>query len=394
MTGRIVFMLDYKGDQRQIGGTSNYLKLLAPRVRDAGFDVRVAMPRSPRTEDLLTGLQNAAIPVDDVDISPQSGHVFRRLKTAYTYFSSRSLDLVHFVLPWWNSCEYGILGARLASVSARVVTYQSFPEVIDQHVYEGVSGAARRQRHRFTCNSVHKAISVSEMNKRRLVSNGFYSSHRVTVIKNMVELDYFACVGGPADFRSKWGVDGSQVLITVIGYFEEIKGHRYLLQALPDILRRHPNVVVVFVGDGVLRASLEAQVRENQLVEKVVFAGWQEDIPSVLAASDLLVLPSLSEGLPFVVPEAMAAGLPVVATRVGGIPEAVIEGKTGLLAEPASAWGLQDAIVRMLQDPERMRDMGKAGQARARSEFDVERMVTETCEMYRMLLGNPISQSL
>ena len=123
-------------------------------------------------------------------------------------------------------------------------------------------------------------------------------------------------------------------------------------------------------------------------MEKVVFAGWHEDVPDVLAASDLLVLPSLSEGLPFVVPEAMAAGLPVVATRVGGIPEAVIEGKTGLLVEPASAHGLQDAIVKMLQDPERMRSMGKAGQARAWAEFDVERMVDETCEVYRNLLRN------
>ncbi len=381
-------MLDYKGDQLQIGGTSNYLKLLAPRVRDAGFDVRVAMPYSPRTEDLLAVLQNAAIPVDDVDISPQAGHVFRRLKTAYTYFLSRPLDLVHFVLPWWNSCEYGILGARLASVSARVVTYASFPEVIDQRVYEGLSGAVRRQRHRFTCNSVHKAISVCEINKRRLVANGFYSSQKVPVIKVMVEPDHFACVDGSTDFRSNWGVDRSQVLIIVIGYLEEIKGHRYLLQALPTILQLHPNVVVVFVGDGVLKASLEAQVRENQLVEKVVFAGWQEDVPGVLAASDLLVLPSLSEGLPFVVPEAMAAGLPVVATRVGGIPEAVIEGQTGLLVEPASPQGLEKAIVSLLDNPERARAMGKAGQARARDKFDVTRMVDETCGVYRDLLRN------
>ncbi len=391
MTNRIVFMLDYKGDQLQIGGTPNYVKLLAPRVRDAGFDVRVAMPYSPRTDDLLAGLRNAAVPVDDVDTSPQAGHALRRLHTAYSYFSAQCPDIVHFVLPWWNACEPGILGARMARVPVRVATYQAFPEAIDLQLYEGVSGAVRQQRHRFTCNSVHKAISVSELHKRRLVANGFYSSHKITVIKNMVELNTFARADGSTGFRREWGVDESQVLITVIGYFEEIKGHRYLLQALPNILRRHPNVVVAFVGDGLLKASLQAQVRENQLVEKVVFAGWHEDVPDVLAASDLLVLPSLSEGLPFVVPEAMASGLPVVATRVGGIPEAVVEGKTGFLAEPASALGLQDAIVKMLQDPERMRSMGKAGQARARAEFDVEWMVSKTCEIYRSLLGNPIS---
>ena len=188
------------------------------------------------------------------------------------------------------------------------------------------------------------------------------------------------------DYRRRWGVASSDVLITVVGYLEDIKGHRYLLQALPNIVQRHSNIMVAFVGDGVLKTSLQTRVLETGLSDHVIFAGWQEDVPRILANSDLLVLPSLSEGLPLVVLEAMSAGLPVVATRVGGIPEAVIEERTGLLTDPASSQGLEKAILRLLQDPERMRSMGEAGLSRAREQFDVHRMVAETCDIYRSFM--------
>ncbi len=386
MTRNIVFMMDYRGDHLQIGGTSNYLKLLAPRVRDSGLNVRVAIPYSRRTEDVLEIMKVNNIPVDNIDISPQSGHVLSRLNTAYNYFSSLSPDLAHFILPWWNSCEYGILGAKFAGVGARVVTYQSFPEEIDKKIFQGISGTLRRYRYNFACNSVHKAISVSEVNKHRLIANGFYLPHKVEVIRNMIEVDMFANVENAIDFRREWGVDDSTVLITVVGYLEPIKGHRYLLQALPNIVRHHPNILVALVGDGELKMQFENQVRESNMGDKVLFAGWQQDVPSILAASDLLVLPSLSEGLPFVVPEAMAAGLPIVATRVGGIPEAVVEGKTGFLVDAASALELQQAIVRMLDNPDNMREMGVAGNKRATEEFNVERMVADTCKVYSAIL--------
>ena len=97
MNRSIIFMMDYRGDQLQIGGTSNYLKRLAPRVRECGFEVRVAIPKSKRTEDVREFMETNNIPGDNVDISPQAGNVMFRLKTAYNYFSTINPDLAHFV---------------------------------------------------------------------------------------------------------------------------------------------------------------------------------------------------------------------------------------------------------------------------------------------------------
>jgi glycosyltransferase involved in cell wall biosynthesis len=346
------------------------------------------MPVSPRTEDLQIMLEDACIPIDDIDISPQSGNVVRRLNVAFRYLSLQRPSVVHFMMPWWNACEYGVLAAWLARVPVSVATYHVVPRVIDPKVYAGASGFFRRHRHNFIWRRVDKAIAVSDTHRCRLITNGLYSSHQVVEIRNGVELLDHTISNISVDYRRKWGVDEECYLITVVGYLEDVKGHRYLLQALPNILQRHSNVKVVFVGDGVLRDSLKAQVSDSNLSNHVVFAGWQRDVPQILASSDVLVLPSLSEGLPFAILEAMAAKLPVVATRVGGIHEAVIEGQTGLLVEPASAHSLEKAIMSLLDNPALAGAMGKAGQVRARTEFDVMRMVSETCAVYRSLLEN------
>ena len=160
----------------------------------------------------------------------------------------------------------------------------------------------------------------------------------------------------------------------MIGYLEPIKGHKYLFDALPNIVKVHPNVIVLVVGDGDLREYFHKQVRELNVEENVLFVGWQNDIPNILSASDMLILPSLSEGLPFVIPEAMAAGLPIVSTRVGGIPKSSME--------------IAEAVIKMLDNPERMLLMGSAGQVRAITEFDVSRMVLDTCDLYNDVLLN------
>jgi glycosyltransferase involved in cell wall biosynthesis len=141
------------------------------------------------------------------------------------------------------------------------------------------------------------------------------------------------------------------------------------------------------IGDGPEAGSLAALSRQLGLQEAVRFLGTRSDIPQLLSLLDVVALPSLEEGFPNVVLEAMAAGKPVVATRVGGTPEAVIHRETGLLVPPKDPRALADAILEVLDDPQRANAMGQAGRERVRKAFDLSRMVQEIEALYEELIA-------
>jgi glycosyltransferase involved in cell wall biosynthesis len=140
------------------------------------------------------------------------------------------------------------------------------------------------------------------------------------------------------------------------------------------------------VGNGPERAALTEQARQKGLVDRAFFLDDQTDIPALLPALDLLVAPSLWEGMPMVVLEAMAARLPVVATRVGGTPDVVADGETGLLVAPSDAMQLAQSIERLLVDPGLRQQMGRAGRARAEQNFSIEQNVAQTQALYERLV--------
>jgi glycosyltransferase involved in cell wall biosynthesis len=161
------------------------------------------------------------------------------------------------------------------------------------------------------------------------------------------------------------------------------KGIEYLLQAASQV----QGADFVIAGDGPERGELEAQAGALGVADRAIFAGHRADMPELLSECDLFVLPSLFEGLPLAVLEAMAAGKPVVATDVGGTAEAVLNGETGLIVPPRDAGALAMAIRRVLDKPEWATAMGAAGRERARCEFSAETMVRRTTEVYEAILG-------
>ena len=171
-----------------------------------------------------------------------------------------------------------------------------------------------------------------------------------------------------------------------VGHFADHKGHRYLVEAVPAILRRFPDIKVVLVGEGELRSEVEAQVNRLGIVKSVIFTGFRTDISSILASFDLFVLPSHLEGLCTSVMDAMAVGLPVVATRTGGVPEVVEDGETGLLVPPRDPDALADGVLRMLNDPGLRYRMGQAGRRRVLDHFSADAMVEGTENIYYEIL--------
>jgi glycosyltransferase involved in cell wall biosynthesis len=176
-------------------------------------------------------------------------------------------------------------------------------------------------------------------------------------------------------------------VIGVVAQLIPRKGHRVLLDALPSLLPSFPDLYVIFFGKGPEEAALRTTIERLGLTERVRLAGFRTDLPSVLPCLSLLVHPALMEGLGVSLLQAASAGVPIVASRAGGIPEAVRDGVNGLLVPPGDASALAEAIGRLLGDPGLARAMGEAGRRLMQEEFSVDAMVEGNLRVYRDVLA-------
>jgi glycosyltransferase involved in cell wall biosynthesis len=185
-----------------------------------------------------------------------------------------------------------------------------------------------------------------------------------------------------------------RVVIGAASRLVPVKGVQNLLRALPDVRARHPEVSLEIAGDGAQRPSLEADARRLGVADHVRFLGWQPNLTEPFRRWSVFVQPSIEEGFGLAVLEAMAAGLPVVATQIGGLTELVVHGVTGLLVPPGSDRGLAEAISTLLDDAARSRNMGLAGRERAERLFTVERMVDGILRVYDDVAHRPRGRTL
>jgi len=232
-------------------------------------------------------------------------------------------------------------------------------------------------------------ITVSGALRRELMEREGIEGSRMVTIYNGIDPERFA-VGPEArlKMRRELGLPADIPVVGTVARLAPQKGLTYLIRSLA-LLREHiPDVLGVVVGEGPMRSALEREVEECGA--PVVFTGYRTDIPSLMAGFDVFVLPSVTEGLPLIVLEAMAAGRAVVATAVGGRPEAVAEGETGLLVPPRDPEALCAALRFLLDAPGQAARMGAAGRERVRRMFTAERMVRETLDVYRRVLGKAV----
>jgi glycosyltransferase involved in cell wall biosynthesis len=214
-------------------------------------------------------------------------------------------------------------------------------------------------------------VAVSDATRAELIRQG-YPAGRIVTIHNGIDP---VALATPARLA-----DGPTVL--EVARLAEVKGQRALLRALPQL-----ETTAVFVGrdletGGAYETALQEEAASLGVAERVVFAGYRADVPALLAGCDVFCLPSSAEGMPLVVLEAMAQGKPVVATAVGGTPELVVHGETGLLVPPGDVDALAAALAQLLADPERARRMGEAGRARVERDFGVAALAERVLELY------------
>jgi glycosyltransferase involved in cell wall biosynthesis len=228
-------------------------------------------------------------------------------------------------------------------------------------------------------------IAVSRASRERLVTYLGLLPRKVVAIPNAVELRRFVGPAEPARraVRAECGIPADAPVIGVLARLSEQKGLTYLIAAAPAILAAHPETHVLLVGDGPLREDLAAQARALGVDQRVHFVGYRANTVDFLRAMDLFVLPSLYEGMPLSILEAMGAGLPVVATAVDGTPEAVVDGETGSLVPPADPMALAEAVNRVLADRSLAAAMGRAGRARAEEQFSETALIDRLGLVYR-----------
>ena len=216
---------------------------------------------------------------------------------------------------------------------------------------------------------------------------------KISIIRNGVDVSSFP--SGSEAYKADSG-GGGKMRIGVVGRLVPEKGLRYFLLAAREIVETHPNTEVVVAGDGPQRPELESLVRDLGIAKQVIFLGVVDDMPRIYSSLDMVVMPSLDEGLPLVLLEALAAGKPVVATKVGGIPGLIIEGRTGLLVEPKDARALRDAVLRLMSDEALRKRISEDGKKMVRQEYSAHIMarnyLNAYCELLRgRVVGNQLS---
>ena len=262
------------------------------------------------------------------------------------------------------------------------------PVIVTSRRNVEIGGTTRELLNRWTVWLDDAVVAVCELARQTEIERARIGPEKVVTIYNGLDAGQFAIANPriPAQIRQAFIVPIEAPLLGSIGRLHRQKGLPDLLVALAQVQGRVPGVRLLLIGEGELRGELESQASALGLSETMVFAGARTDVPAIMAALDVLVLPSLWEGLPNIVLEAMAAGLPVVATNVGGTPEVVVEGVTGLLVPPGDPDALAQSIARLLCDPDLRCQMGQAARERVVNHFSVERTVEQTSRLYEHLL--------
>ena len=226
-------------------------------------------------------------------------------------------------------------------------------------------------------------IAVSQDVKTSILDTMFgISSDKISIIRNSVDVQRYGRNFDRDQIRDELGFSEKDQLGVVVATFKRQKGHRYLIEAASELANRFPNFHLLFLGDGELRSEMEELAGELGLEKQIHFMGTRSDVPSILAASDLFILPSLWEGLPMALIEAMASELPVVATRVSGTNEVMIDGETGIVVEPGDSHMLAEGITKVLEDPNKAKEMGRAARNRVEQLYSARKQALDIIELF------------
>lgn len=303
---------------------------------------------------------------------------WRAVRQIEDYIQEDEVDLVH--THGYKADLYGYLAAWRCDK----------PVVATCHNWVGGTAALGIYNHldRMVLKKFNALAAVSDAVAHRLLAFGV-PPDKIKTIANGIDVMAFE----HAQPLPLLQAEGSTV-VGVVARLDLQKGFEYLLQASRELCKRFSNLKIVIVGEGPDRNAIEEMIEQYGLQSSVILTGQQSNMPGVYAAMDIFVLPSLNEGLPMTVLEAMAASKAVIATRVGAIPSVIKDGENGLLVSPKDSESLRDAIASLLDDPERRRRLGDQAHAWVSRSYTSEAMALKYREMYEEVLGKPVPSAI
>lgn len=228
-------------------------------------------------------------------------------------------------------------------------------------------------------------VTCGETMRKKLIEKYGFPEGKTISIPSGISEDFFHIKREP-DVKSRYGLDRDTKVITSIGRLCREKGHETTISAIKSVIKYFPNTKFLFVGDGGRRKKLEEKISSLGVDQYVLFTGFIRDVKEIFSFSDVMVLSSWSEGLPQSLLQAMASGVPVVATKVGGVPEIVIDGKTGILVNPGDSQGLSEGIIKILKNSDITSEFVKNARELVKNKYTITHMLDKTEELHQQLL--------
>lgn len=354
------------------GGAEVYLQILASGLIKEQFNVRVAIPQNKGTVGFVNELRSKGIKVDFIRKYNILNNLF--------YFRKNKPDHIHFnaPIPYIRSCMTSILAGIIYSRSKLYVTVHLVPLEYKPHPFMQLIIRSIYQK-------LDMLITVSNKNKEALIKNFKLPEDKIKVIYNCIDIDNIKNYNRDIsrELRKKFSINDSSIVFGTVGRLDIQKGHEYLIDAAKNVIREVPDSLFLFVGRGKLKDQLIEKISDNNTIEHFRIAGYQENLPEIHAIIDIFVLPSISEGFPFAVLEAMAAKKPVIATNVGGVPEIITNNVNGMLVEPKDSDALARAMILLAKDIKKRNSIAETGHKTIIENFSLEKMISANKEIYK-----------
>jgi glycosyltransferase involved in cell wall biosynthesis len=373
----------------QRGGAEEYTLKIAQAALQAGWQIDTAFPQTPDTASLIADFRQQNIDYHPLNIADQGkgklasikAGLLRLLRTQ-KLLSQLQPDVVLLNLP----------AHHLGFISLGVCGLLQIPTAVVFHLipFSASFSKSKLRAYHWAKARNQQWVTISQYNCQRLAEEFSLPSQEFRCIYNGIKQETSISFNAEtkqqlrSQIRQELGLEAnSQILLTVARLHPQ-KGHDYLIPIMPAIIARFPDVQFAWVGDGEYQANLNHQLQEYQVKERVIFLGYRQDIPNLLAAADLFLFPSYQEGLPFAVLEAMIYGLPIVASDTGGIPEMIVNEEHGLLFRTGDRQDLLQKLDWALTHLAAMAQMAKMAQVQVQK-FSEATMLQNTLEVLQNL---------